>query len=105
MSLIPSEPKKERTHLHLRIDSGVIAELDLYSRFIHSSKDYVIENMLAFVLKKDREFQDWLADELRKPSGTASIADANADGAASAATTAANGTTSARRRASTTEAA
>jgi hypothetical protein len=105
MPLIPREPKKERTHLHLRVDAGVIAELDLYSRFIDSPKDYVIENMLAFVLRKDRDFQDWLATNRPDPAAGTPIVDTNHNGAASAATAAVTGTTAARRRTSTTEAA
>lgn len=100
MPLIPSEPKKERTQLHLRLDADVIAELDLYSRFIHSSKDYVIENMLAFVLKKDRDFQVWLATN--RPDGNAAGSMVASNAAMEPGTTA---TTAARRRASTTEAA
>ncbi len=101
MPLIPSEPKKQRTQLHLRLDAGVIADLDLYAGFIHSSKEYVIESMLAFVLRKDRDFQDWLSTNRPDPAAATLIVDANSNGATSAATA----TTAARRRASTSEAA
>jgi len=67
MPLIPKEPKKQRTHFHLRLDASVVAELELYSRFIDSPKDYVIENLLAFAFKKDHDFQDWLAANQHAP--------------------------------------
>lgn len=101
MPLIPREQKMLRDHLHIRLDANVIAELDLYSRFIDSPRDYVVENTLAFVFKKDRDFQDWLATNQHDPAAPRSAVDADANGAATAATA----TTAARRRASTTEAA
>lgn len=85
MPLIPKEPKKLRSHFHLRLDASVLAELELYSRFIDSPKDYVIENLLAFAFKKDHDFQEWLAANQQAPVPEPA--------------------TAARRRASTTEAA
>ena|SRR6185312_6062931 len=101
MPLIPREQKKLRDHLHIRLDASVIAELDLYSRFIDSPRDYVVENTLAFLFRKDRDFQDWLAVNHRNGDAADTTMEPSANGAAS--TSAA--TTAARRRASTTEAA
>lgn len=101
MPLIARELKKNRVNLQVRVTDEVVADLELYCRFLQSRKEYVVENLLAFAFKKDREFQDWLATEQHEPSASASVVDANANGTASAAATA----TAARRHASTTEAA
>lgn len=60
MPLISPQINKERAHFQARIDSDVLAELESYCRFIHSSRDVVVENALQFVFKKDRDFQDWI---------------------------------------------
>lgn len=61
MPLIPQQIKTERAHLQIRIDVNVVADLEFYCRFIHSSRDFVVENSLQYLFKKDREFQEWLA--------------------------------------------
>lgn len=61
MPLIPQQIKKERGHLQIRIDVDVLGDLESYCRFIHSSRDFVVENALQYLFKKDREFQEWLA--------------------------------------------
>ncbi|MGH9486997.1 MAG: hypothetical protein ACRD04_05340 [Terriglobales bacterium] len=82
MALIQQQIKKERGHLQMRIDADVLADLESYCRFIHSSRDFVVENILAFMFKKDRDFQDWLAAQqaAAPPSREEGVADADAAG-------------------------
>lgn len=101
MPLIAREVKTSRVNLQVRIADVVVADLEMYCRFLESRKEYVVENLLTFAFKKDREFQDWLAVNQHDGAAPRSSADPGADGAAPAATA----TTAARRRASTTEAA
>lgn len=61
MALIPKQDKRQRTHVQVRLGDDVLADLDRYCRFIESARDYVVENILAFAFKKDRDFQEWLA--------------------------------------------
>ena len=61
MPLIPQQIKTERGHLQIRIDVNIVADLESYCRFIHSSRDFVVENALQYLFKKDREFQEWMA--------------------------------------------
>ena len=61
MPLISQEVTKERVQMRFRLDKDVVADLEAYCRFLHSGRDFVVENMLTFVFKKDRDFQDWLA--------------------------------------------
>lgn len=50
--------RKVSATIHL-IDTTA-AQLDQYAAFIKSSADEVIEQALAYVFSKDREFQDYL---------------------------------------------
>lgn len=75
MPLIPQQIKKERGHLQTRIDVDVLGDLESYCRFIHSSRDFVVENALQYLFKKDREFQEWMA----AGHGTGNIAAARTD--------------------------
>lgn len=68
MALIPKQEKKQRTHVQLRIGDDVLADLDSYCKFIESARDYVVENVLAFTFKKDRDFQEWLAQNPTAPT-------------------------------------
>jgi hypothetical protein len=77
MPLIPQQIKKERGHLQMRIDVDVLGDLESYCRFIHSSRDFVVENALQYLFKKDREFQEWLA----AGQGTGNTAATRADSA------------------------
>lgn len=70
MPLIPQQNKTERAHLQFRIAVNVVTDLESYCRFIESSRDFVVENALQFVFKKDREFQDWLAAGQAAGAGT-----------------------------------
>ena len=72
MALIPKQEKTQRNHVQLRIGDDVLAELDRYCQFIESPRDYVVENILAFAFKKDRDFQEWLARSLTAPAETTS---------------------------------
>ena len=62
MALINQEvipPKKE--HLTVRLDPELVRQLECYCRFIQSCQNYVIEQLLSYTMRRDREFQDWLA--------------------------------------------
>ena len=67
MPLIPQEIKTKRNYAKFNLDINVLADLDSYCRFTDSSRDFVVENILGYVFKKDREFQDWLASNPAAP--------------------------------------
>ena len=93
MALIPKQEKKQRTHVQLRLGDDVLADLDRYCQFIDSARDYVVENILVFAFKKDRDFQDWLTSN---PAGQGSAATPSPSSGDVAAAPVAN--TTARRR-------
>ena len=61
MALILKEPvlpKKEQ--LNIRLDPEVIEKLESYCTFIESTQNYVIQQLLLYTFRKDKEFQRYL---------------------------------------------
>ena len=44
----------------VRLDEATATQVDQYAAFIHASADDVVEQALAYVFTKDRDFQDFL---------------------------------------------
>ena len=44
----------------IRLTDSTALQLDQYSAFIHASADEVIDQALAYVFSKDRDFQEYL---------------------------------------------
>jgi hypothetical protein len=62
-SVIPKQPKKERDQITIKLDRDVLQNLEHYCKFLDSSRDYVINQCLAFIFRKDRPFAEWLASQ------------------------------------------
>ena len=45
---------------YIRLTDTVANQVDQYAAFIHASADDVVEQALAYVFSKDRDFQDFL---------------------------------------------
>jgi len=60
-TVIPRQPKKERDQITIKLDRDVLQNLEHYCRYLDSSRDYVINQCLVFIFRKDRPFADWLA--------------------------------------------
>ena len=64
MALIPKEyvaPKKEQRNV--RLDPATMKTLERYCEFVESSPNYVVENLLRYTFRRDREFQAWLENQ------------------------------------------
>ena len=59
-SFIPKQPKKERNQITIRLDRDVLEGLERYCRYLDSSRDYVINQCLVFIFRKDRHFTEWV---------------------------------------------
>lgn len=79
-SVIPKQLKKERDQITIKLDRDVLENLEHYCRYLESSRDYVINQCLTFIFRKDRAFSDWLASQ-----GLAPAAEPNGSAAAAAA--------------------
>jgi hypothetical protein len=44
----------------IRLTDSIALQVDQYAAFIHASADDVVEQALAYVFSKDRDFQDFL---------------------------------------------
>jgi hypothetical protein len=59
-AFIPKQPKKERNQITIKLDRDVLQSLERYCRYLDSSRDYVINQCLAFIFRKDRHFTEWV---------------------------------------------
>ena len=62
-TVIPKQPKKEREQITIRLDRDVLQTLEHYCRYIESGRDYVINQCLTFIFRKDKPFSLWLASQ------------------------------------------
>ena len=62
-TVIPKQPKKERDQITIRLDREVLQTLEHYCRYLESGRDYVINQCLTFIFRKDRPFSEWLASQ------------------------------------------
>jgi len=70
-TVIPKQLKKQRDQITIRLDREVIESLEHYCRYLESARDYVINQCLAFIFRKDKAFQLWLAGEKRDSAANA----------------------------------
>ena len=45
-SYIPKQPKRERDQIAIKLDRDLLRKLELYGRFLESSRDYIISAAL-----------------------------------------------------------
>jgi hypothetical protein len=58
----------------IRLNDTTATQVDQYAAFIHASADDVVEQALAYVFSKDRDFQDFLkSPEARQVAPTLRI--------------------------------
>jgi hypothetical protein len=62
-TVIPKQPKKERDQITIRLDRNVLETLEHYCRYLESSRDWVINQCLTFIFRKDKPFTLWLAGQ------------------------------------------
>jgi len=62
---IPQRIKRAKQQITVKLYQDRLAMLDQYGRFIEDSRDYIIDQALDLVFKKDRDFLQWL--EHRSP--------------------------------------
>jgi len=67
--VIPKQPRPERDQITVRLDRDLIQDLERYCRYLESSRDYVVGQSLAFIFRRDREFQSWISKEAARQNG------------------------------------
>jgi hypothetical protein len=58
-SLIAKQPKDTKKQTTVSLSGTVIADLELYCRFIDSARDWVINEALKSVFRRDKAFLEW----------------------------------------------
>ena len=72
MPLIPSQPKRVREAVTVKLDKATIDQLKLYAEFIDSTQEHVVNEALVLTFKKDKDFQDWLDNQKGGRNGATS---------------------------------
>lgn len=66
---IPPRVKRAKQQITVKLYQDRLAMLDQYGRFIEDSRDYIIDQALDLVFKKDRDFLQWLEQQSRIEPG------------------------------------
>jgi hypothetical protein len=62
---IPQRVKRAKQQITVKLYQDRLAMLDQYGRFIEDSRDYIIDQALDLVFKKDKDFLLWLEQQCR----------------------------------------
>ena len=62
-SLIAKQPKDTRKQTTVSLSGTVLADLELYCQFIDSARDWVINEALKAIFRRDKAFLEWKARE------------------------------------------
>lgn len=73
-SIISKQPKDTRKQTTVSLSGSVLAELELYCQFIDSSRDWVINEALKSIFRRDRAFLTWKERQPTAPAAVASLA-------------------------------
>lgn len=62
-SLIAKQPKDTRKQTTVSLSGSVLADLELYCQFIDSARDWVINEALRAIFRRDKAFLAWKGRE------------------------------------------
>ncbi len=62
-SLIAKQPKDTRKQTTVSLSGSVLADLELYCQFIDSARDWVINEALRAIFRRDKAFLAWKGHE------------------------------------------
>lgn len=71
---IPQRIKRVKQQITVKLYQDRLAMLDQYCRFIEDSRDYIIDQALDLVFKKDRDFLQWLEHQSPLDPGESRVA-------------------------------
>jgi hypothetical protein len=58
-SLIAKQPKDSRKQTTISLSTTVLSDLELYCKFIDSARDWVINEALKNLFRRDKAFLEW----------------------------------------------
>ena len=59
MGLIKKQVREERKAIPLKLEVGLLEQLNQYAEFYNGTREYVVSEILKYALKKDVEFAAW----------------------------------------------
>src|SRR5271169_4741547 len=71
-SLLAKQPKDTRKQTTISLSTATLSDCELYCQFIGSARDWVINEALKSVFRRDKAFLEW-----RERSGSRSTQDGN----------------------------
>jgi hypothetical protein len=67
-----TKPKPERVNLQIRVQKSFLELVELHAEFIGASHEYAVMESVNRLLKRDHDFQRWLARHSDAPTVWAS---------------------------------
>jgi len=77
---IPQRIKRAKQQITVKLYQDRLAMLDQYGRFIEDSRDYIIDQALDLVFKKDKDFLQWLEQQSPMDPGDSQAANTRKGG-------------------------
>lgn len=72
-ALIAKQPKETRKQTTMSLSTAVLSDLELYCQFIDSARDWVLNEALKDLFRRDKAFTEW-----REQNHPRAASDANA---------------------------
>ena len=63
MPLIQKQKREVKRPITIKLEETLAERLTCYARFLESSRDHVVSNILQYVMTRDRDFAAYLASE------------------------------------------
>jgi len=57
---MPKQVKPDRERVEIKLERELIRQVELYSEYLDSDRDYVISQALAIAFHRDKGFAEWL---------------------------------------------
>jgi hypothetical protein len=64
---IPKQTKLTRERVEAKLEAGLAKKLERYCQYLESDRDYIISQALEIAFKKDKDFEEWLAQHPVEP--------------------------------------
>lgn len=72
MPLIPTQAKRIREAVTVKLDKTTTDQLRLYAEFIDSTQEHVVNEALLLTFRRDKDFLEWVETHKGAKNGTSS---------------------------------
>ena len=60
MPLIPKQKREVKRPITIKLEQSLAERLNSYARFLESSRDHVVGNIVRYVMDRDKDFAAWM---------------------------------------------